>query len=202
MTPIDVIFCTAAKDPLRKKIAAACLHRWGMWLTDRYQSGDRESRLLTITSETTPENFMLTHRSDAEQLARTPIYCHADDDCMPLGNSFMEHALAVMTARPQYGLLAFMDTLIEADYYGHDHDELEDPEITPCGSPGGIYLVRKGIVDFPESHPWFDDVQMSGQVEAHGFKVGRFSRVHFNHLGYRLSTTFPERTGLTQIADL
>jgi hypothetical protein len=140
---------------------------------------------------------MLEHRIRAEEWSSTDIYCVADDDCMPLGNHFLERGLIVMEGNPDFGLLAFSERGGEIGPIGAPW--FENDEVFETQSAGGIYLIRKGLIRYPDSHPWFDDVQTGELMKAAGYKVGYMKNVQMNHFGYRLSTCFPERTGVTQI---
>lgn len=141
--------------------------------------------------------FQLYHRTEAERRSTTPVYCVADDDCMPLGNTFLEDAEAMMHRYQDFGLLAFSDRGGEIGPLGGKW--FEDENIFETASAGGIYLMRKGIVKYPESADWYDDVMVGDQFKAKGLKVGYLKNILMNHLGFRLSSCFPERTGITQI---
>lgn len=183
----DVFFCTAAKDHLRSAIADACRLRWERAYGHGFLKMIRPSGFISAGA------FQLEHRIRQERDAKTPIYCHADDDCMPLGNKFLERAVEIMERRTEYGIVAFNDAQLRGFGY--------KDEIVPHHGVGGIYLLRKGIIHPPEQHPWYDDTAMCDSISLRGFKVGRFRDIVFNHYGYALSTTFPERTGITQISD-
>jgi hypothetical protein len=191
---IDTFFCTAAKDHLRSDIANACKTRWEQAYGYRFLKIIRPSGFISAGA------FQLGHRIRQEREAKTTIYCHADDDCMPLGNNFLERAIEIMNVRPEYGIIAFNDHYMWQKEWGRGA-YLPDPFVFSAHSVGGIYLIRKSIVEFPDSHNWFDDTQMCKAIVLKGYKVGRFCNIFFNHYGHALSTTFPERTGITQISD-
>jgi hypothetical protein len=185
---IDVFVCSAASDCIRVALSIACLKRWSM-----------VCRPFTIQAKNV-QSFMREHRAIAEERATTPVYCVADDDCMPLGDGFLERSEEVMGRHSEYGLLAFMDALVEFREHAHHPRYNDSPEVFETHSAGGIYLVRKGLIDAPSDVDWWDDVQACGQIRAKGYKVGYFKTVHMSHLGYGLSTCFPERTGVTQFS--
>lgn len=183
----DVFLCTCADDDIRNGLFRACYARWKLSYKFQIVSGFYD-------------DFQLNHRSEAERAATTPVYCVADDDCMPLGNKFLEDGLAMMHRYQDFGILALSERGGETVPLGGSW--FEDDNVFETQSAGGIYLIRKGILRCPSSHPWFDDVQVGEQMKAAGFKVGYLKKVQFNHLGFRLSTCFPERTGITQVAEI
>ena len=125
---------------------------------------------------------------------RSKVYCVADDDCCPLGNGFLTKARLAMEAHPDYAILAFApyNTVFEAD---------GDPDVHECAAPGGIYCVRKGILEIDTTEPFWDDTKTWDCVRAKGYKTGYLKKVRCNHFGAYLSTSWPERTGITQIQE-
>jgi hypothetical protein len=139
---------------------------------------------------------MLGHRVEAESRSRTDLYCVADDDCMPLGLRYLERAEEAMRRYPSFALLAFSDRGGEISPLGAPW--FEDDFVYEVASAGGIYLLRRGVVEYPRDG-WIDDVWVGDHLKAKGWKVGYMKGVQMNHLGHRLSTCFPSRTGMTQI---
>lgn len=182
----QIFFCGVAKDDIRKGISEACFSRW-------LQS----HKVVYRPAALGVSGFQTAHRIICEATSRSTIYIKADDDCMPLGERFVERALEVMERHPEYGLLAFGPTCGNWPPSGAE----DDGEIYRTLSAGGITVIRKGILEIPPEHPWFDDVCVGEQMKAKGYKVGYMKTVRMHHLGEYLSTTFPERSGITQFSE-
>ncbi len=183
---MDVFYCTMPNDPLREAIARPCLMMW-------------EAMCSPICIVPKPgmsgREFQQWRRAEAERLSTTPFYIVADDDCMPLGKSFLERCEALMQKYPEYAILGTEDYCAP---YGLD-------EIYETTTAGGINVVRKGILEIPafNGQTW-DGSAQGQQIREKGFKVGRMRDVRRNHYGDGLSTVWPDNyaSGKTQIAYL
>lgn len=182
----DVFFCTNPQaDAKRRKMAELCREFW-----------PDNTTMLFVSDH---ENFQFEHCVNSEKMCLTPIYCHADDDCIPLGKDFLELALAIMESRPEYGIIAFNDHYMWEKEWKH---LVPDPDVFDHHSVGGIYLIRRGILKPDQTLFRWDDAAMCDQIIKKGYKVGRFRNIFFNHIGFGFSTCFPKRTGRTQVSEV
>lgn len=192
---IEVFYCTAAKDELRKAIAKPCLMMWQMIIGHLPHIIVPQGLLMSVSNPDgmSGKEFQQWRRAEAERLAQTPFYIIADDDCMPLGKNFLERCEDLMNRYPQYAILGTEDYCAP---FGPD-------EIYDTATAGGINVIRKGIIEVPpfNGQTW-DGCAQGEHVRAKGFKVGRMRDVRRNHFGDGLSTVWPDdyKSGETQIA--
>lgn len=181
---IDVFYCTAAKDDLRKAIAKPCLMMWQKMCVPWH--------VIPLEGMSGKE-FQQWRRQIAERQSTTPFYIVADDDCMPLGNNFLERCEDLMNRYPEYAILGTEDYCAP---FGPD-------EIYETSTGGGINVIRKGIIEVPpfNGQTW-DGCAQGEQIRSKGYKVGRMRDVRRNHFGDGLSTVWPDdyKSGVTQIA--
>jgi len=185
---IDVFYCTMPRDELRAAISKPCLLMW--------QAMCNESLHIIIPLQgMSGREFQQWRRNAAEELASTDFYILADDDCMPLGNNFLERCEAIMRKYPEYAVLGTEDYCAP---YGPE-------EIYETSTAGGINVIRKGIIEVPRFNGETWDGTMQGQqIRAKGYKVGRMRDVRRNHYGDGLSTVWPDNyaSSKTQIGYL
>jgi len=186
---IDVFYCTMTKDELRAAIAKPCLLMW--------QQMCYETLHIVIPPQSmSGREFQQWRRKAAEEMASGEFYILADDDCMPLGNRFLERCEALMQKYPEYAILGTEDYCAP---YGPD-------EIYETTTAGGINVIRKGIIEVPEYREGvtWDGSAQGQQIRAKGYKVGRMRDVRRNHYGDGLSTVWPDNyaSGQTQIGYL
>lgn len=189
---IEVFYCTAAKDEFRKAIAAPCLMMWSS-ICGPYIGNHRGPYIVSLGDLMSGREFQSWRRHYAELHAKTPFYILADDDCMPLGNNFLERCEDLMNRYPEYAILGTEDYCAPS---GPD-------EIYETKTAGGINVIRKGIIEVPpfNGQTW-DGCAQGEQIRAKGWKVGRMRDVRRNHFGDGLSTVWPDdyKSGETQIA--
>lgn len=183
---LDVFYCSAAKDELRKAIAYPCLMMWSTMC---------KPQLINPLDGMSGREFQSWRRKHAEELARTEFYIIADDDCMPLGKNFLQRCEDLMRRYPDYAVLGTEDYCAP---YGPE-------EIYETTTGGGINVIRKGVIEVPAFTGQIWDGSAQGQqVRAKGYKVGRMRDVRRNHYGDGLSTVWPDdyQSGVTQIGYL
>lgn len=173
-------------DPLREAIAKPCLMMW-----------ESMCNPIVIIPKVgmSGREFQQWRRAEAERLTSTEFYILADDDCMPLGNRFLERCEALMRKYPEFAILGTEDYCAP---YGKD-------EIYETATGGGINVIRKGIIEVPQfnGQTW-DGCAQGQQIRAKGYKVGRMRDVRRNHYGDGLSTVWPDNyaSGVTQVGYL
>jgi len=185
---IQVFYCQYWGDELRQAIAKPCLMMWRKMCNPIIITMP-ESRNMS------GREFQQWRRKAAEQLSSTEFYVLADDDCMPLGNRFLERCEALMQKYPEYAILGTEDYCAP---YGPE-------EIYETSTAGGINVIRKGVIEVPEFNGETWDGTMQGQqIRAKGYKVGRMRDVRRNHYGDGLSTVWPDNyaSGKTQVGYL
>jgi hypothetical protein len=203
---MDCFFCSCANDPLRGAIATACLQRWIMesqahdihCVTSRDAAFAQKFEPCHMTESIA--KFMTMHRYVAEQEAESSIYCVTDDDIQPIGNNFLTKARAILEQHPDFGLIAFSSCFVLE--VKAPHGSFEDADVAEVASPGGLYVIRRGILEVDTSDPFWDDTKTGDQMRQKGYKTGYFKRLKCNHYGAYLSTCWPARTGATQIMDV
>ena len=143
------------------------------------------------------KNFQGWRRRHAELFSESDPYILAEDDCMPLGNNFVQRGVDILLRNPAYAVLS--PTVLNGTYRGHAYTE--DGELIMANSAGGINFTRKGRVKAPQT--FWDEMDQAQQLRADGWLSGYMPGLKMNHLGAGLSTIWPDPyTGVTQIADL
>lgn len=188
---IDIYFChvpSTRQDALfRNYLARACLERW---------RHERSGRLVLVQPEGSAPLV-----SDVELVTPAPLarfHCHrfapdlnrerwfvvADDDCLPLGPSFVDRALAIGEAHPEYGVLA-------ASNIAGGPAAPSQGDVIRSHAVGGISLVSprcpRLLLDVPNANQ--ADLARYEIVRAAGLAEGYFRTVRMNHLGEGFSTT-------------
>ena len=191
---VDVFLCTAAApdDEIREGFLTSVHTRWDMDVSSVV-------RLVTIELlECSLRDFQGERRRYAERNAQSDIYVLAEDDCMPLGNRFIERGLELMQRNPAYAVIS--PTVLNGVYEGAAYTP--DGELILANSAGGINFTRKGLLgDLPAG--FVDEMKQSQHLCNKGWLSGYAPALKMNHLGAGLSTLWPDAyTGRTQIADL
>lgn len=188
---IDVFWCTCVnpEDNIRHHLAQATLARW---------SADSEVSLRRVCPQYTQapnrKIFQGERRWYAEENAQSDIYVVADDDCMPIGKTFIARGLEQMAKHPEYVCLS--GRIFGAYSECAQNEVLTEDRLTV----GGVYFVRKGGLPLPPRDKFFDGSEMTHSARKMGLKLGIMRDVYFNHLGQGLSSVWPvPYTGKTQI---
>lgn len=207
---IDVFLCSCAADPIRKGLFDAVRSRWlqeggitlhavvqrepGLFESAVLAGGDCETTALFFSRK----EFQGERRKLAEECATGEIYILAEDDCMPLGSSFVKRGLEVMMRHPEYAvlsplLLPFPPPINE-----------NEGEVSNGITAGGINFTRRGLIDIAQINsrlPW-DECAQAEHLREKGWKSGWMRDVKCNHIGATLSTLWPQPyTGVTSIND-
>lgn len=134
-------------------------------------------------------NFHIASKRVAEDKSIGPIYIIADDDCLPLGNKFVERGLRIINSHPEYGILT-ATSVCDGPYPG---DNKNLPDVVDMHAVGGIAFVRKGILkEFKDCEPSHIDGMICDEMNSNGFKTGIMPHLRFNHLGFGWSITNPD----------
>ena len=188
---IDVFLCTCAVDSLRKALFDATYERWFMESGIMVEVVDAQAHGVPFRV------FQGWRRWYAEQNAISDPYILAEDDCMPLGNNFVQRGVDILLRNPAYAVLS--PTVLNGVYKGPAYTE--DGELILANSAGGINFTRKGRVKAPQT--FWDEMDQAQQLKADGWLSGYMPGLKMNHLGAGLSTIWPDPyTGITQIADI
>ena len=136
------------------------------------------------------EEDTIKAKAMAEAVATSPVYVVADNDCLILGEGFVQKGLQIMERHPDYGLLA-ATSISDGDYPNGMAGRFELPEIIP-GYCGGVAFVRKGILTkFETCTPTQVDGTIFTEMFRKGYKSGYIPGLRFNHLGAGYSITNP-----------
>lgn len=158
---------------LRRAMSKVCWNRWAM------ESG---CCLIGLKDDT------IKSKKKAEHISRSSIYVIADNDCLILGERFVEKGLEIMGRHPEYGLLAatsICDGLYPNGLLGNRE------EVVPSQA-GGVAFVRKGILtEFNLCQPDHVDDIICSEINRKGFKTGYMTGLRFNHIGAGYSITSP-----------
>lgn len=142
----------------------------------------------------TGEEFQRGRRIVAEGLANSPVYILADDDCVPVGRSFLRRAVDIL-AREEYRSFAILSAMpLEAQIseWFPEREEyragvLTDDQVMEHVDVGGIRITRKGVMG-SDSSEW--DVQPQDvhgvPIEQSGAKYDRQHAIQIRQRGYRV----------------
>lgn len=112
----------------------------------------------------------------AESLAQSPIYCIADDDCLPPYDLDCTYIESIFQRLPDFGLLAIGNS-------GREYGLYADQDVIESWACGGIRFLRKGIVtEFPDNFTG-DDGMYYEYLKAKGYRSGYLRRWSVIHLG-------------------
>lgn len=188
---IDLFFCSVPLDNVRLGLSIACLSRWQM---------EEGINLRVLTASGTQcqgeeicerKEFSWKRRLYADHNASSDIYIIAEDDCMPLGPDFVLKGLETFTRHPEF--VAMMACPLGANYAD---------DVTETNSAGDcISFIRKGSLNLLRGRDGIDQYLC---YTAQELKCGVMLDPKFNHLGYGLSTVWPDayETGLTKINEI
>jgi hypothetical protein len=194
VTPIEIYFCHIPhRHPdgeFRDYLARACLCCWYL---------DPVAHVVLAQPDDTPpliDGVELLRLGAAEHFhnARYGMpaarssgrpYVVADDDCLPLGRNFLNRAVHVAQAHPEYGVLAASDVVAPDGMLSAPGST----EVRDSHAVGGICLVSPSCprFDFRVDHPAYADGARDAQVRRAGLREGRMVGVRMNHLGYGYS---------------
>jgi hypothetical protein len=200
MRSIHIYFChipnTEPDRLFRNHLARGCLERW---------TRDPLAHVVLLQpADTVPLaegcDFRTAGPADQFHVARygEPQRAHpddwfvvADDDCLPLGQSFVERALAVLRGSGEYAVVAALNLLALPNGYPSANQILESHAV------GGINFVSPRCPPIPEgiSLPAQTDTARYEVVRAAGLKEGYLQQVRMNHLGHGFSTASPSQWG-------
>ena len=176
---------------MRFFLASAVVERW------RLEPGINLHIVHSVSFLVSPKDFQGYRRGYAEDVAVSDPYVLAEDDCMPLGNNFVQRGVDILMRNPAYAVLS--PTVLNGVYKGPAYTE--DGELIMANSAGGINFTRKGRVKAPQT--FWDEMDQAQQLKADGWLSGYMPGLKMNHLGAGLSTIWPDPyTGITQIADI
>ncbi len=163
---------------LRIKMGEVCAVRWCM----------EECNFHAMTSS--DKNFHILGKSLAERQAQSPIYVVTDNDCLILGEKFVERGVEIMQRHPEYALLA-ATSISDGDLpSGSIREGLE--EAIPRHAVGGVAFVRKGVLtDFAPCRPSQVDETVCHEIKNKGYKAGSMPGMRFNHIGAGYSLSSP-----------
>ena len=117
----------------------------------------------------------------AEKLAQLynggKYYILADDDCLPIGQWDIAYAIDVMD---RYKDVAIAAATMPGERW-------EEAEFHPIHAVGGIRIIRKGVLEFPEDFDGGDSPAYSIHL-AKGYRSGILPFLKANHLGLGFST--------------
>lgn len=157
-------------SPLRRRMAEVCWERWRM---------EPDCQLFSIEEDTIKAKAM------AESVATSPVYVVADNDCLILGEGFVQKGLGIMEKHPEYGLLA-ATSISDGDFPREGFEEVVSKQA------GGVAFVRKGIlIEFKACTPDRVDDTICSEMYRKGYKTGYMPGLRFNHLGAGYSITNP-----------
>ena len=177
---VDVFILDFQADvPLRAAMSEICQIRWHM---------EPGCELFTFRSRS--ERFHIEGKRKAETISSSPIYVLADNDCLILGEKFVERGVEIIERHPQYGLLAATSICDGHFANGSDRQVLE--EVVPMHAVGGVAFVRKGILtDFLPCLPSQVDETICHEMASKGYQTGSLPGLRFNHLGAGYSLGSP-----------
>jgi len=208
----DIFVRTRTNNPIRLALATACLFR--LRLLEKamihliYARGFplpdlRDDRFHFRCHEALPDSYHVSSRKIAQLRAVGDVYVVIDDDCMPIGQDWLERGLEAMARHPQFMALASWSIngeIIEKKCalppphpITYNVDEIF--EVESLGTPTFIRRFRPTGEMLPLTIPEGDlgqyDATLSGAYRQHG-RIGMLRHVRHNHLGYGLSEVVPE----------
>jgi hypothetical protein len=165
-------------NQLRRAMSEVCQNRWHM---------EPGCRISVLTSKSA--NFHIEGKRMAEQVARSPIYVVADNDCLILGENFVRLGIEIMGKHPEYGLLAATSICDGHFPSGRVYSVME--EVVPMQA-GGVAFVRKGILkEFNDCQPNQVDDSICSEMKRKGHLTGYMPSLRMNHIGAGYSISSP-----------
>lgn len=203
----DIFVRTRTRNSIRLALAKACLARLARLRNARVQIIAAHGFVLpeivtpAIVHWANGDEFHIDSRLIAQTNATGDVYVVIDDDCMPIGQGWLEQGLAVMSMHPQFAALASLsingEILPEQCAVPPDgtYDAGEIFEVPSLGTPTFIRR-RRGTgeeidLDIRAGDLGQYDGTLSEAYKAHG-RIGMLRWVRHNHLGYGLSEVVPE----------
>jgi len=203
----DLFFRVAPRDGVREAIAIACFRRWKSDpLVNLRLIGASEIALhkvfQPIEISLPEENFHFASRQWADDHAETEPYFLVDDDEMPLGADWVEHAVnlwrlynsdrkyVMMVGRP---MLTVEDVARHHERLRNSRQEVEEMSYW-WGCP---YMSYQGAVPYGTMNGRADqqDPTVEAWAKANGKKQALCMRLYYNHFGLSFSQVQPSLYG-------
>lgn len=192
MTDLFIATCSSPLDPIRWHLFQAVLARW-----EREENCRVHVIQWNKTVDCPRRTFFGQAWFYAEQHVESSIYLFTADDCMPTSARWIEKGLEILKEYPTAVWLGAREIL----------DKQHPPaSVWEALEPASPVLVRKGILG-PVMQPHLEETWNDRNVGLWLKEIGHVTlntnRITHNHLGMRLSTTWPDdfESGLTQIAE-
>ena len=177
-------------DTLRLAMFNLCRARW------RGEPAADLQVILPEALECPVRDFQKTRRVWAEERTLSllrPYYVVADDDCLPQAGPFLEDAIEVMEAHPDFAILSLLPTNAEIHPWRPPWPKMasEDSEVMEHHSVGGIRVCRSGVMkEWPELvRPGYDQEHCEA-IRGAEYRVGFFKKIKMNHLGEGYSSVW------------
>jgi hypothetical protein len=139
------------------------------------------NRVTTMVEDKGQTDFHIRSKANAETLSETEIYVVTDDDCLPLGDDFIERGAAILQHHPEYGILTATSV---CDGPFPSGKQLPDTDVVEMHAVGGVSFVRKGILKkFDLCSPDQVDDCICTEVNRAGYLTGVMPHVRFIHVG-------------------
>ena len=186
----DLFFCSVATTPLRSFMAETCLARWHL---------EPDTHLTELRDGGDPGGFQLKRRQLAADMADSPIYILADDDCLPeKPEPFVRDCLEILSHYPEFAVLSLWPSNSTLHSWKADDIPGYTPTVTEDVlehvSVGGIRFCRKDAftdLDWPPLQGKTYDSQEAQALRNAGYRVGYFRNFYMNHLGRNYSQVWP-----------
>lgn len=132
---------------------------------------------------------------ECERIATTDIYVICDDDIIPARKDTVENLCYMLEAHPEIGILglAYKSNMQKEDMVGWIRGEDIDRDIFDIDHVGGIFAIRRGILEDLGERPnrnagIGDDMVLCRQFRKKGYKVAIYVGDWFIHIGEGKST--------------
>ena len=171
---IDVfIRTTSQSDRLRQAMLRVSIERWALETPHWYLVKD-----MGITQG----------RVFAERHAESDPYAFTDDDCLIVGEKWLDRAASMVLANPKFAIVSTL-SLIEGENLAVPHDDSDIYEMHSVGQP---MLIRKGIcVNLPDMDLNQECGILHKFVLDKGYQMGLIHPKHHirhNHMGSGFSS--------------
>lgn len=175
---------------MRSVMASCCITRW-LVHPDWEQIVLRQVEGAKSTAHYR-EKFQSWRRINADEKSSGAVYVVADDDCLPQSEPFVELALGILAAHPDFGILSLWPMNCRINRWTPEgYTAFEDDEVMEHHSVGGIRFCRKGLIaEWPEQTGRGYDAEHCGALRAAGYRVGYFKNLTMNHVGEGYSTVW------------
>lgn len=185
---IDCFYCTVGGSPLRKAMGEVTLERLAELdvRVIRLSNGGASGVRLACSNQ----EFQVARRVAAEQMATSPIYLVADDDCLLMEEDWVERGLSVLDKYHDVAQLSGIPTNATIQpWTPEDYSPLQTPDFSEHVSICGTYFQRKGLMTtFPELSEHSYSRTQGEWFREKGYRVGHTPQLHFNHLGEGFGT--------------